>query len=91
MKEFIERYWTMIVGFFSSVSAKGINDISVSSKEAVQEVAQVTEVVSRFIIPPEEVLRYFVYGLVGALAGLLIRIVWGVLKRKFPLLNGIDR
>lgn len=34
---------------------------------------------------------YLLVGIVGALGGLLVKIAWGTLKRKYPTLKNLDK
>ena len=43
------------------------------------------------VINFSELFQYFLIGVVGTLAGLIVRILWGIIKRKFPSLHEIDK
>lgn len=72
----MKRYSEPIVGFISSVGCKGVNDLQ--------------HVTSGVNIPPDLV-KYFWIGVLGALGGLLVKIIWGCLKLWFPRLSKIDK
>lgn len=83
MRDFIQRYWTPTAGAISSISFKGINDISQSP-----EVANLAEQAAKH---EPTLMSYFLIGVVGALGGLLVKVAWGMCKKLFPKLHGIDK
>lgn len=83
MRDFIQRYWTPTAGAISSISWKGINDISQSP-----EVANLAE---QSVMHEPTLMNYFLIGIVGALGGLLVKLAWGMCKKIFPKLHGIDK
>ncbi len=83
MKDLYRRYWTPTWGAVSSLSFKGISDISQSP-----EVANMTE---QSIRHQPTLMSYFLIGIVGALGGLLVKVAWGVCKKFFPKLKNFDK
>lgn len=83
MKDFVQRYWTPTAGAISSISWKGINDISQSP--------EVAEIAEKAISSQPTLMNYFLIGIVGALGGLLVKLAWGLCKKLFPKLHGIDK
>ena len=81
MKEFISRTWMPLTGAGTSISFKGIEEISTNPniKDATQ-----------FIINHDPLWHYLLIGILGALGGLLFKIFWCWLKRKFPKLQKLD-
>jgi hypothetical protein len=88
MKDFFQRFWTIITGAVSSLSFKGINDIA-----SFPEISDTAEQVTRHALkdPQAELITYLWIGMLGALGGLFIKILWGCLKRFFPKLKNIDK
>lgn len=43
------------------------------------------------LISPDQLLYYFVIGLVGAAGGLFLKIIWTLIKRIFPKLKKLDK
>jgi hypothetical protein len=88
MKNFIQKYWTPTAGAISSLSFKGISDIN-----TYPELADTAEQVTRQALknPQPELITYLWIGMLGGLGGLLIKIIWGCIKRFFPKLNNIDK
>ena len=83
MKDFIQRHWPPTAGAISSISWKGITDLSQSP-----EVANLAE---QAVKHEPTLMSYFLIGVVGALGGLLVKIAWGVCKKVFPKLKTIDK
>ncbi len=73
----MKKYYEPVVGFVSSVGVKGVNDIHQVTTMGVN-------------ISPDLV-KYFWIGVLGALGGLLVKIIWGCLKLWFPRLSKIDK
>ena len=88
MKDFFQRSWTPITGAVSSISFKGITDIT-----ANPEITDTAGQVARQALnnPQPELITYLWIGMLGGLGGLLIKILWGCLKRWFPKLKNIDK
>jgi hypothetical protein len=82
MKDFFNKYWHVVFGGGTAVSFKGISDIAESTKDIV---------VHTPIMTVEEIIKYILIAAIGTITGLLIRIMWGVIKRRFPSLKGIDK
>jgi hypothetical protein len=84
MKDFIQRYWTPTAGAISSLSFKGIADISQSpvAEEAVKQIA---------MQPQPALITSLWIGILGGLGGLAVKIAWGVCKKIFPKLKNIDK
>jgi hypothetical protein len=83
MRDFIQRYWTPTAGAISSISWKGITDISQSP--------EVAEIAQKSLSDQPTLINYFLIGIVGALGGLLVKLAWGLCKKLFPKLHGIDK
>lgn len=83
MRDFIQRYWTPTAGAISSVSWKSITDLSQSP--------EIAEIAEQSLKHEPTLLGYFLIGVVGALGGLLVKVAWGMCKKFFPKLNGIDK
>lgn len=85
MKDFIQKYWTPTAGALSSLSFKGIADISQSpiAEEAARQIA--------FQQTQPMLITYLWIGVLGGLGGLLVKIAWGVCKKIFPKLKNIDK
>jgi hypothetical protein len=83
MKDFFRRYWTPAWGAVSSLSFKGISDISQSP--------EVAEIAEQSLSHQPKLMSYFLIGVAGALGGLLVKIAWGVCKKVFPKLKNIDK
>lgn len=87
MKEIFNKYWHVFFGGGSAISFKGISDIA-QTPEAIQA----EEVLRHYVImEPTEAAKYFLIGLLGTVAGIIGRVIWGIIKRKFPSLHGIDK
>jgi hypothetical protein len=83
MKDLIQRYWTPTAGAISSISWKGITDLSQSP-----EVAKLAE---HSLNNQPTLMSYFLIGVVGALGGLLVKVAWGLCKKFFPKIKNIDK
>jgi hypothetical protein len=83
MKDFIQRHWPPTAGAISSISWKGITDLSQSP--------ELTEIAEQSLRNQPTLMSYFLIGVVGALGGLLVKIAWGVCKKVFPKLKNIDK
>lgn len=83
MKDFIQRHWPPTAGAISSISWKGITDLSQSP--------ELTEIAEQSLSHQPTLMTYFLIGVVGALGGLLVKIAWGVCKKVFPKLKTIDK
>jgi len=83
MNDFFQRYWTPTAGAISSISWKGITDISQSP--------EVAELAEKSLSHQPALMTYFLIGVVGALGGLMVKVAWGICKKFFPKLHGIDK
>lgn len=83
MKDFLQRYLTSISGALSSLSFKGITEITQTpTDEVIQQLTAQHH---------PEMLTYLWIGFLGGLGGLLVKISWGLFKKMFPKLNNIDK
>lgn len=73
----MKKYYEPVLGFISSVGFKGVNDLQYTATSGIN-------------ISPDLV-KYFWIGVLGALGGLLVKVVWGCLKLWFPKLGKIDK
>lgn len=83
MKDFISKYWTPVTGAMSSISFKGISDMT-TSPVAEETIHQATS-------HQPALITYLWIGVLGALGGLMVKVIWGLLKHAFPSLKNIDR
>lgn len=83
MKNFFERYWTPTAGAISSLSFKGVNDLAQTPEAA--------EIAEQAVRHEPTLMSYFIIGIVGALGGLFVKVAWGIFKKIFPKLHGIDK
>jgi len=88
MRDFIQKYWTPTAGAISSLSFKGITDIT-ANPEITDTAEQVTQQALKNQQP--ELITYLWIGMLGGLGGLLIKILWSCLKRWFPKLKNLDK
>lgn len=72
-----------MAGAISSISWKGITDLSQSP--------EVAEIAEEAVKHEPTLMSYFLIGVVGALGGLLVKVGWGLCKKIFPKLHGIDK
>ncbi|WP_297095626.1 hypothetical protein [uncultured Draconibacterium sp.] len=89
MKEFLQKFWLMIAGFFSSIFYQGVNDLHAQGTNAQEMAVKAAEQFAS-ASPEHTMLWYFMIGVVGAVGGLLVKIIWACLKRLFPKLKTID-
>ena len=87
MKDFLQRCWTPVTGAISSLSFKGISDIT--TPELANTVDQVTRHAA--INSEPRLITYLWIGMLGAMGGLFIKILWSCFKRWFPKLKNIDK
>jgi hypothetical protein len=71
----MKKYFEPFLGCISSIGVKGANDIQ--------------EAVAGINVSPD-VMKYFIIGALGALGGLIVKILWGCLKLWIPGLRKID-
>lgn len=83
MKNTIRELWMPLTGAGASISAKGITDISTTP--------DLMDATHKLIITHEPMWHYLVIGILGALGGLIFKILWYWLKRRFPKLQNIDK
>lgn len=81
MKNTIRELWMPLSGAGASISAKKITEISVHP-----DVIDVTQIYLRH----DPMWHYLVIGVLGAAGGLLFKIAWSALKRRFPKLQKLD-
>ena len=87
MIETIRKNWLPILGGGSSVSFKGIQDLT-SNPDVIETAKTATETIAS--VPEHGVFWYLLIGAAGAAGGLLIKIFWGCAKAFFPVLKKID-
>ena len=84
MKDFIQRAWTPIAGAVTSLSFKAGADISQKTPEIIDSIQQAQH-------QGPELINYFYIGILGAIGGLLVKILWGLVKSIFPKLKILDK
>ena len=82
MKEFFSRTWLSFVGAGSTLSFK-----SISAQIKPGDIMEHTEIIYQTHSPMWE---YFVIGILGALGGLIVRLLWCGVKQQFPKLKKLD-
>jgi len=82
MKEFFSRTWLSFVGAGSTLSFK-----SISAQINPGDIMEHTEIIYQTHSPMWE---YFVIGILGALGGLIVRLLWCGVKQQFPKLKKLD-
>ena len=82
MKEFFSRTWLSFVGAGSTLSFK-----SISAQINPGDIMEHTEIIYQTHSPMWE---YFVIGILGALGGLIVRLLWCWIKIKYPKLKKLD-
>lgn len=55
-----------------------------------QGAADVTDVINQ-VSSTVDFGKYFLIGVAGAVGGLLVKIIWGLIKKMVPSLNNIDK
>ena len=65
-----------LTGFIASVTVKGGADISTIVEPIQQHL---------------HLMDYFWVGVLGSIGGLLVKLIWSYLKRRFPNLKNIDQ
>lgn len=83
MKQLIDRAWLPVAGSISSISFKGIEEISKADFSLVQTPTVLSSEKSLFY--------YFLVGVMGALGGLALRLLWVQLKKWFPKLKKMEK
>lgn len=89
--DLFKRGWLVITGVLSSWTVKGISDLKqdTSIMDATEMAIDATHDLI-MTTSDHTLLWYGAVGAVGALGGLLIRVLWGCLKMWFPSLQKID-
>lgn len=90
MKDFIKEMWLPLTGAGSSISIKGIADITNSS--AIAEASELASDAANEIIATttdHNVFWYLLVGAAGAFGGLMVKIAWGCFKIWFPKLKNV--
>ena len=86
MKDFFidlfRKPFLWIIGFFTSVGFEGISKMNHEAMQTTREIMAQNQ---------EPLMRYFWIGILGVLGGLVIKILWGCMKRAFPKLKNIDK
>lgn len=91
MIETIRKNWLPILGGSSSVSFKGIHDLT--TNQTAIETAKIAQSATQDLIATgaeHGVLWYLLIGAAGAFGGLLVKLLWGCTKAAFPILKKID-
>lgn len=88
IKDLIERFWTPVLGAMSSVSVKGIVDLS-----ANPDVSETADWVARKAVtdPQHHLITYLWIGMLGALGGLIVKVLWGLCKKRWPKLKNLEK
>ena len=89
MKELIQRIWMPVLGTISTLSFKQINDKTILSPDIADTAQQVTN--HSVNEPHSSLMIYFWIGMLGAAGGLVLKIIWCLIKKWFPKLKNIDK
>ena len=85
MKKILSDIWMPVAGGSSAISFKGITDLSIQTPEIMDATQQLIAVTTT-----EPLIRYFWIGVIGAIGGLLVKVIWICLKRWIPFLNKLE-
>jgi hypothetical protein len=89
MKELFQRIWMPILGTISTLGFKQINDKTILSPDIAESAQQATNY--SITEPHSSLLIYFWIGMLGAAGGLVLKIIWWLIKKWFPKLKNIDK
>jgi hypothetical protein len=89
MKELIQRIWMPVLGIISTLGFKQINDKTILSPDIAETVQHVTNYAVNE--GHSSLLVYFWIGMLGAAGGLVLKIIWSLIKKWFPKLKNIDK
>lgn len=81
MASLIKKIWLPVTGSVSS--------LTLSATEAAANSPQILQVKS--LISSNPLIDYFLIGVAGALGGLVVKVVWGLIKKTFPKIKDIDK
>ncbi|MCY1720143.1 hypothetical protein OU798_07305 [Prolixibacteraceae bacterium Z1-6] len=84
-----QTIWMPATGFVSSVSIASVSN----AQPVTEDIGEIIDVTHQAIAtaPDHGVLWYLLVGFFGALGGLLLKIAWSLIKRKFPKLQNLDK
>lgn len=85
MKQFIERSWMPFAGGGTALSFKGISELTTQTPKIMDTTQQLIAVTTH-----EPMIRYFWIGVLGAVGGLLVKIIWMCIKRWVPFFKKLD-
>mgnify|MGYP006995619332 CR=1 FL=1 len=78
--ELIQRPGSLLLGAGSTISYKGLSNIQIN-----HDLIDPTQI----ILHHDPMWHYLIIGVLGALGGLIFKIVWHLLKRKYPKLKNL--
>jgi hypothetical protein len=88
MKDFLQRTWMPFAGSAASLSFKGI----IGTNDTLESAAFIAEKAAKpEIVDYRSLFFYLLVGFAGAFGGLLLKICWSCIKRKWPKLKNIDK
>ena len=85
MKKLLSEIWMPVAGGSTAISFKGISELSIQTPDildASQELIAITTT--------EPLFRYFLIGVIGALGGLLVKILWLCMKNWIPFFKNSE-
>ena len=85
MKKFLSDIWMPIAGGSTALSFKGISNLSTQTPEIMDASQQLIAVTTT-----EPLIRYFWIGVIGAIGGLLVKVLWICLKRWIPFFKNLE-
>jgi len=86
MKQIIKGSWLPAAGGGTALSFKGITDISQTTPEILDTTQQIIAATTS-----EPLIRYFWIGVLGAVGGLLVKIIFYCIKRYIPFFKKLDK
>ena len=85
MKKFLSDIWMPVAGGSTALSFKGISNLSLQTPEIIDASQQLKAVTAT-----EPLIRYFWIGVIGAIGGLLVKVLWICLKRWIPFFKNLE-
>ena len=85
MIQIIKHFWLPVAGSGTALSFKGISEISTQTPEIMDATQQIIAATTT-----EPMIRYFWIGVLGAVGGLLVKIIWMCLKRWIPFIKKLE-
>ncbi len=82
MKKLIAEIWMPVAGGSTALSFKGISELSLQTPDIMDASQQLIAVSTA-----DPLFRYFVIGVIGALGGLLVKVLWICATRWIPFLK----